>query len=373
MLYFKFGNRGDAPQTRSLNYGFDNGGAEGSGGGGAYGGDVRDGGGFAGGEGEDDVAVKHGVGGAYGHGEAIVGHLGDLVGLLLGERGVGGDDGEGGVAEGRGLYRGSRALQYIDAVQEAEAIGVSGAGDEVAGLGVYDTAKSVDCDEGPDDVIANPSARAAEAALHSTVGAEGLADGRARSCTHGALGRGRGVRGGASLVAVLGAGADGGVADGQVEEDGGGYYGDYTDAHGKADASLFEEGHHAIGGGEAVGAASAEDDGVGLLDEVKGSKKVGFTGAGSGAANVDAADRAVGAEDHGAARDGYRVGVVADLDAWYVGNRVVQQNPRNPTARVRYTCIFNPVRLYMDAGHWVYVWLGAVMLTAARGRLRGLL
>ena len=34
--------------------------------------------------------------------------------------------------------------------------------------------------------------------------------------------------------------------------------------------------------------------------------------------------------------------------------------------------MFNPVRLYMDAGHWVYVGLGAVMLTAARGRLRGL-
>ena len=69
---------------------------------------------------------------------------------------------------------------------------------------------------------------------------------------------------------------------------------------------------------------------MGLLDEVEGSKKVGLTGAGSCAPDVDAADRAVGAEDHGAARDGNRVGVVADLDAWYVGNRVVQQKPSQP-------------------------------------------
>ena len=192
-------------------------------------------------------------------------------------------------------------------------------------VGVYDAAKSVDCDEGSDDVIANPSAGATEAALHSTVGAEGLADGRACACTHRALGGGRGVGGGAGLVAVLGAGADGGVADGQVEEDGRGHYGYDADAHGKADASLFEVGHHPVGGGEAVGAASAEDNGVGLLDKVKGSKKVGLTGAGCGAANVDAADRALWAEDHGAARDGYRVGVMTDLNAWYVGNRVVQQ------------------------------------------------
>ena len=53
---------------------------------------------FAGGEGEDDVAVIHGVGRAYGHGEAVMGHLCDLVGLLLGEGGVGGDDGQGCVA-----------------------------------------------------------------------------------------------------------------------------------------------------------------------------------------------------------------------------------------------------------------------------------
>ena len=72
---------------------------------------------------------------------------------------------------------------------------------------------------------------------------------------------------------------------------------------------------------------------MGLLDEVEGSKKVGLTGAGCGAANVDAADRTLRAEDYGAARDGYRVGVMTDLDAWYVGNRVVQQ--KTPATRPR--------------------------------------
>ena len=140
-----------------------------------------------------------------------------LLACSLLRGGVGCDDGQGSVAQGRGLCGGRRSLQEIDAVQEAEAIGVSGAGDQASGLGVYDAAKRVDCDEGPDDVIANPAAGAAEAALDRTVGAEGLAYGSACACTHGALGWGGGVGGGAGLVAVLWAGADGRVADGQVE------------------------------------------------------------------------------------------------------------------------------------------------------------
>ena len=81
---------------------------------------------------------------------------------------------------------------------------------------------------------------------------------------------------------------------------------------------------------------------MGLLDEVKGSKKVGLTGAGCGAANVDAADRALWAEDHGAARDGYRVGVMTDLDARYVGNRVVQQKPSQPDREGSLYLYFQP-------------------------------
>ena len=168
---------------------------------------------------------------------------------------------------------------------------------------------------------------------------------------------------------MLGAGADGRVADGEVEEDGRGHYGYDADAHGKADATLFEVGHHPVGGGEAVGAASAEDDGVGLLDEVKGSKKVGLTGAGCGAANVNAADRALWAEDHGAAGDGYRVGVMTDPDAWYVGNRVVQQKPPQPDREGSLYLYVQPGTALMDAGQWVYVGLGTETLTAARGRL----
>ena len=168
---------------------------------------------------------------------------------------------------------------------------------------------------------------------------------------------------------MLGARADGWVADGEVEKDGRGHYGYDADAHGKADATLFEVGHHSVGGGQAVGAATAEHDGVGLLDEVKGSKKVGLTGAGCGAANVDAADRALRAEDHGAARDGYRVGVMTDLDAWYVGNGVVQQKPPQPDREGSLYLYVQPGTALMDAGQWVYVGLGTETLTAARGRL----
>ena len=108
---------------------------------------------------------------------------------------------------------------------------------------------------------------------------------------------------------------------------------------------------------------------MGLLDEVKGSKKVGLTCAGCGAANVDAADRTLRAEDHGATGDGYRVGVMTDPDAWYVGNSVVQQKPPQPDREGSLYLYVQPGTALMDAGHWVYVELGTETLTAARGRL----
>ena len=318
-----------------MGYGCDYGIAEGPCGGRTYGGNVRQRSAFAGREGEHDVAVKHGVGGSDGHREAVVGHLGDLVGLLLGERGVSGDDSEGGVAEGRHLGWGCGGVfQDVEAIKETEAIGVTGPGDNLSGLRIDDAAEGVDGDQGPDGVAAHLSAGAAEAALHRTLLPEGFAHCCTCPCTNGALERGRGVGGEAGLVAVLGAGANGGVSDGEVEEDGRGNDGNNAHPYGKAYALLFKVDHHTVGRGEAVCAATAEDDGVGLLDKVERSEEVGLTGAGCRTPDVDTSNCALGGEDDGTAGNGLGVGVVADSDAWYVGYRVVQQNPRKPTARV---------------------------------------
>ena len=134
------------------------------------------------------------MGGANGHCKAIVGHLRELVGLLLGERGVGSDDGEGSVLEGRGRNGSLKIFEKLDAVKEPGAARVTGAGDDAAGLRVDDAAQGVDRDEGPDGVFTYASACAAEAALNGTFLAEGLTYGCARTCAYGALDQGRRCR-----------------------------------------------------------------------------------------------------------------------------------------------------------------------------------
>ena len=61
---------------------------------------------------------------------------------------------------------------------------------------------------------------------------------------------------------------------------------------------------------------------------------------------------------------------MTDLDAWYVCNRVVQQEPPQPDREGSLYLYVQPGTALMDAGQWVYVGLGTETLTAARGRLR---
>ena len=165
--------------------------------------------------------------------------------------------------------------------------------------------------------------RAALSAFHRALAPQRLPHGRARSRADAALRlgvRGRGEGGG---VALGGSGADGAVADAQVEDDGGGHDGHDVASDAMADAALFEEAHHAVRRAEAVGAASAEDDGVHERDRVFGAQEVGLPRAGGCAANVNAADGALERERDGAAGAVGGVGAEPDGDAGGVRERAV--------------------------------------------------
>ena len=110
---------------------------------------------------------------------------------------------------------------------------------------------------------------------------------------------------------------------------------------------LLEPGHHAVCGGEAVGAAPGEHDRVDLPNTLGGTEQVGLAGAGRAAADVDSTDGARGCQDDGAAarpprtqgRIRVQAVVVADQDAVDVGDRARVHRMGLPIKpRTRYSC-----------------------------------
>jgi hypothetical protein len=188
--------------------------------------------------------------------------------------------------------------------------------------GSLDRADCVHGDEcGDDDAGVERLAGGADAALHRTIAAGELGDGRAGTRAHGAL------RDAASARSRCGAVAGVcvrrlGTADGEVEEDRGGDDGDAQAGHLDADVALGEEAHDAAGRVEAEGGATAEQDGVDLLDDVAGAQEIGFARAGGGAADIDAAHGAGRAEHDGAAGGGATVGPVTHADTGDIRERV---------------------------------------------------
>ena len=77
-------------------------------------------------------------------------------------------------------------------------------------------------------------------------------------------------------------------------------------AEGVADLTSGEVAPHAGGGFQAEGAAAGEQDAVDLIGDVPGTEGVDLLRAAGGAADVDAADGALLAQDRGAAGDGAR-------------------------------------------------------------------
>ena len=109
----------------------------------------------------------------------------------------------------------------------------------------------------------------------------------------------------------------------QVENDGRGNDGHDSCAHLETEAPLLKVAHDAGRGVESERAASAQEYGVHLLDEVAGAHEVGLASAGGGAANVHAGDGALGAEHDCTAGGGLTVGEVPYTDAGYVSYGVL--------------------------------------------------
>ena len=159
---------------------------------------------------------------------------------------------------------------------------------------------------------------------------------------------------GGRAVTEIGVGAHGGVADGQVVDDGAGDYrhdrpGLRRAGFAQVDALavFLEPAHHAVGGGEAVGTAAREQDGVHPLHRVRRVQQVGLAGARTTAADVDRRHRTAGSQHHrasgGHARAHRGVGVefvvVTDAQADDVGERVVATAPHGASACSSESCI----------------------------------
>ena len=110
-----------------------------------------------------------------------------------------------------------------------------------------------------------------------------------------------------------------GIAYQQVEQAGAHYDGHARRPHGKADAALGQGVHHAAGRLQAERAAARKHHGMHRLYHVLGLEQVGLARGRAASAHVDAADRALGRHDHGAAGAGARVMRVADAEGGQVG------------------------------------------------------
>ena len=118
------------------------------------------------------------------------------------------------------------------------------------------------------------------------------------------------------------------TADTEIEQHGGGDDRNHLVRFGSnrvAAIALGEPAHDAVGGGESVGAAAGEADGVDALDEVDRVEQVGLACAGRAAADVDTSDGAWRREHDRRAGEPAAPAplVVADADPGDVGEVVV--------------------------------------------------
>ena len=109
---------------------------------------------------------------------------------------------------------------------------------------------------------------------------------------------------------------------------------------GKADAALGQGVHHAAGRLQAERAAARKHHGMHRLYHVLGLEQVGLARGRAASAHVDAADRALGRHDHGAAGAGARVMREADAEGGQVGHCLLYTSSRGVGSR--------PLRLRHD-------------------------
>ena len=262
---------------------------------------------------------------ANGPSQAVLGHLGHPGDRRLAQSHVGGDDGQGRVC----LAKGARYIltlrpQGRDRVGEATAR-IARASQCDARAPILNIAKRIRGDESGDDHPAGErSAGAAQAALHRGLHAQRFSAGRARARPGVALGKRAGRRGVAGRVAGFRPGPPAAQGRRGVKQDRGrddrddGWPGRVTNP------ALLQPAHHAIRGGQAKGAAAAEQDGVHPLDLTGRIEQVGFAGARRAPAHIDPGHGALRrAQDDGAARAVGRVGPVPDFQTGDIGQIVV--------------------------------------------------
>ena len=200
--------------------------------------------------------------------------------------------------------------------------------EQLAAPDVEHVAAGVERDEGSDgDPAGEHDARRADPALESL----GVGTGTG---TDGALGELPRARRRCGSLAERGVGHVLEVAtEAEIEE-----HGCRDDRHDmvgfgadlEAAVALSQPPRHPVGGGEAVGATPGEAHGVDAIDEVDRVERLGLPGAGSPAADVDAADGPRRWEhDRGPGQPAAPAPlVVADMDAGDVGEVVVRPGQR---------------------------------------------
>src|SRR5215218_5627172 len=269
-------------------------------------------------DGEGYVSVNGGVHGLYRAREAVVGHLGYLVGPALHETGIGRDDAKGRVLRPPKPRGGLREQLYR--VPERPVV-LSRAGDHTPRLRVADVSESVDCGKSRDDETSvEPYGHAPDSPLHRPLHPEDLADGRACARADAALREVPALRRGGGLVAHREVGADRGISDEEVEEDGGGDQRDAGHPYVEADTALLKVADDPFGGGKAEGAPPGQQEGVGLSNRPVGAEAIRLPCSRRGAAHVHADDGTlrIFEEDGRAAGQGLEVGGVAHEHAGHV-------------------------------------------------------
>jgi hypothetical protein len=213
----------------------------------------------AGAQGENRVAVEQGVGGVDGPRQAVLGHLGKLRGLGLGQFQIGGHHADRGVANGLGGlgcrdWAGAGAGQGPEFVTDAQ-IG----SEQFTRHGVDDTAEGIDGDESADDdALAQIDTGGPQAAL------EAARDGaRARADVTQGEDAGRQVLAGLAAKLRRGPVPEVPAKAARVEKDRRRYDGnDLAVAQGPTQPPSLQPAHDPIRRGQTKGAAAGEDDGV---------------------------------------------------------------------------------------------------------------
>ncbi len=274
--------------------------------------------------------------GSDGARDPVVRHLRHLGRLGLGEIRVGRDHADDRVGFGRkgkhtaaknGFHHFQR-VGKITRLPKMDRTHVRGtkSRDDLIRFRVHHIAESIDRDQRADDDAAAAYGQAgrADTRFHGLLRPEHLPHRSARPRAEVALARRVGRGAGRGLVAHLGVRAAVGAAHCQVEENGGGDNRHFGDAGVESDLLLLEVAHHAPSRVEAKSGAARQKYRVNLFNEVERIQQVGLARAGRAAAHVHARDRALAAQDHAAAGQRLVILRLPNLDAWHVGDRVVQ-------------------------------------------------